>query len=133
LPVKARLSPVSWGLVFKTAILIYILTFLLGIGLSLFLPAVFNQGLGDPSTAVQVVAVVSAFLVVVVTGWGAWWATRRLDRAAPLHGLLIGLVVALLSGLLDVGFSRALTLVGLILYGLMVAAGWLGGVLGSRR
>jgi hypothetical protein len=45
----------------------------------------------------------------------------------------VGLAVALISFLLDVLFIRAIELVGLALYGLMVAAGLLGGILGSRR
>jgi hypothetical protein len=69
--------------------------------------------------------------VIVVTGWGAWWATRQVDHAAR-HGFLIGLAVAFISALLDVDFGRALNPVGLVLYILMVAAGWIGGVLGSR-
>ena len=76
---------------------------------------------------------ISALLVIVVTGYGAWGVVRRVERAALLHGFLVGLVVALLSFLLDWVFSRQINPVGLVLYGLMVAAGWLGGVLGSRR
>jgi putative membrane protein (TIGR04086 family) len=68
-----------------------------------------------------------------VTGYGALHVARRVELAALLHGLLVGLLVALISLLLDVLFIRAIELVGLGLYVLMVAAGLLGGVLGSRR
>jgi putative membrane protein (TIGR04086 family) len=131
--VKARLAQLQWGLVLATALLIYLLTFLLGIGLSVFLSALFSRSLPASDAAAEAISVISTVLVIVVTGGGAWWATRRLDRAAPLHGFLIGLVVALISAVLDVGFSRALTPIGLLLYGLMIAAGWLGGLVGSRH
>ena len=68
-----------------------------------------------------------------MTGYGALRVAGKVERAAPLHGFLVGLVVALLSLLLDLVFSKEITLVGLAFYVLMVAAGLLGGVLGSRR
>lgn len=129
---KARLSQVHWTLVLKTAVLLYILTFLLGTGLSLLLQAFFNGGHVDPQ-AFQVFFLITALLVIVVTGYGALRVARKVEHAALLHGFLVGLVVALISLLLDVGFSREFNLVGLVLYVLMVLAGLAGGVLGSRR
>ena len=54
-------------------------------------------------------------------------------RAALLHGFLVGLVVALISFLLDLAFSGKISLVGLALYCPDGRLGLLGGVLGSRR
>jgi hypothetical protein len=71
--------------------------------------------------------------VIVVTGYGALWVARKVERAAPFQGFVVGLVVALMSFVLDLGFSGKIDPVGLVLYVLMVAAGWLGGILGSRR
>ena len=71
--------------------------------------------------------------MIVVTGYGALRVAGKVERAAPLHGFLVGLVVALISLLLDLVFSREINLMGLVLYVLMVAAGLLGGVLGNRR
>ena len=130
---KAQLAQMRWDLVLKTSILIYILTFILGVGLSLALPAVFNWGHMDPQNAVQAVSLIGALLVIVVTGYGAWWVARKVEHAGLLHGLLVGVVVALISFLLDVAFSMRIDPVGLLFYALMVAAGWLGGILGSRR
>ena len=130
---KARLSQVHWDLVFKTSVLVYILTFILGLGLSLFVPAVLNWGHLDPQSAFQAVSLISTLLVIVVTGYGALWVARQVERAAPLQGFLVGLVVALISFLLDLGFSGKIDPVGVVLYVLMVAAGWLGGMLGRRR
>ena len=42
--------------------------------------------------------------------------SEKVEYAAVLHGFPVGLVVALLSLLLDVAFSGAFNLVGLILY-----------------
>jgi putative membrane protein (TIGR04086 family) len=130
---KARLSQVHWDLVLKTGVLLYILTFILGLGLSLLLLAFLNWGHVDSHSAPQAFSLITALLVIAVTGYGALRVARKVERAAPLHGFLVGLVVALISLLLDLIFSREIDLVGLVLYVLMVAAGLLGGVLGSRR
>ena len=74
----------------------------------------------------------TAILVIVVTGGGAYRVARAVKQAAWLHGFLVGLIVALLSCLLDLLFSRELHLIGLVLYALISLAGWLGGSLGSR-
>jgi hypothetical protein len=78
-------------------------------------------------------SLISAFVVFGVTGYGALWVARRVASAALVHGVIVGLLVALLSLVLDVLFIRAVKLIGLGLYVLMVAAGLLGGVVGSRR
>jgi putative membrane protein (TIGR04086 family) len=131
--VKAQLVQVRWDLVLKTSILVYILTFIFGIGLSLLLPAVLNWGRVDAQNAVQAVSLITPLLVIVVTGYGAWRVARKVEHAALLQGFLVGVVVAILSFLLDVAFSMRIDPVGLVLYALMVVAGLLGGILGSRR
>ncbi len=130
---KAQLVQVRWDLVLKTSILVYILTFIFGVGLSLLLPAVLNWGRVDAPNAVQAVSLITPLLVIVVTGYGAWRVARKVEHAALLQGFLVGVVVAILSFLLDVAFSMRIDAVGLVLYALMVAAGLLGGILGSRR
>jgi putative membrane protein (TIGR04086 family) len=128
----ARLSQVRWDLVAIAAVLIYIVTFVLGVALSLPLLAFLNWTGLDPDSASLASALISALVVILVTGFGAMWVARRVERAALLHGFLVGLAVALLSLALDVLF-RPLTPVGLLLYTVMVAAGLLGGMLGRRR
>ena len=130
---KARLSRLHWGLVVKAAVVIYIATFILGLALSFPLLAVLDWSGLDSDRAVQAASLISALFVFVVTGYGALWVARRVESAALLHGFLVGLLVALLSLLLDLLFIRAIELVGLSLYVLMVTAGLLGGLLGSRR
>jgi putative membrane protein (TIGR04086 family) len=129
---KAQLSQVHWGLVLITSVVLYVLTFILGIGLSLLLQVFLNGGHPDQRTS-QVFTVINALLVMVVTGFGAWWAARKGGRAATLHGILVGMAVALLSLLLDLAFSGAIHSVGLTLYVLTIVAGSLGGLLAGRR
>jgi putative membrane protein (TIGR04086 family) len=129
---KPRLAEVEWGLVLRAAVLLYVATFILGLVLS-FLWLVFLSAVNATSdTAVAAFSLIIALLLVVVTGYGAWRAAREVDREAVLHGFLVGFMVALLSFLLDVLFSRQIQLLGLLVYALMVVAGWLGGVLASR-
>ena len=130
---KARLSRVHWDLVVKTAVLVYIVTFILGLALTFPVLAFLNWGRLDSQRAFLASSLISALFVIVVTGYGALHVARRVERAALVHGLLVGLLVALISLLLDLLFIRAIELVGLGLYVLMVAGGLLGGVLGSRR
>ena len=130
---KARLSQVRWDLVLKASVLVYIVTFILGIALSFPLLAFLDWSHLNSDSAFQVSSLISGLLVIGVTEYGALWVARRVERAALLHGILVGLVVALLSFLLDVLFSKRIELIGVLLYLLMVAAGLLGGVLGSRR
>ena len=129
---KARLSEVRWGLVLTAAVVVYVMTFLLGLALSYLLLAVLGRDRPDTNSVYQASSLVGALLVIVVTGYGALWVARRVKRAAILHGLFVGLSVALISLLLDVLF-RPIQLVGLLLYALMVASGLLGGILAGRR
>jgi putative membrane protein (TIGR04086 family) len=130
---QARLSSVHWDLVLKTAVVIYIVTFILGLALSVPLLAFLNWSRLDSQSAFQASSLTTALFVIIVTGCGALWVARRVERAPLLHGFLVGLLVALLSLVLDVLFIRAIELLGLGLYALMVAAGLLGGVLGRRK
>jgi putative membrane protein (TIGR04086 family) len=129
---KARIWRVHWDLVVKTAVLIYIVTFIFGLALSVPLLALLNWIRLDTQSVFLASSLISAFFVIVVTGYGALRVARRVERAALLHGFLVGLLVALISLLLDLLFIRAIELVGLGLYILMVVAGLLGGMLGSR-
>jgi putative membrane protein (TIGR04086 family) len=134
---RAYLAQVRWALVLKTAVLLYLVTLVLGLALSFPLLTILDWARLDSSRAIQVSYLITAVLVFVVTGFGALWGARRAERAPLLHGFLVGLVVALLSFLLDLLFRPAIELTGLIFYVLMIAAGVLGGVwgsaLGSRR
>jgi putative membrane protein (TIGR04086 family) len=128
---KARLSEVRWGLVLTFAVVVYVVTFLLGLALSFLLLAVLDRDRPDSNSVYQASSLIGALLVIVVTGYGALWVARRAKGAAILHGLLVGLSVALISLLLDALF-RPIQLVGLLLYALMVVSGLFGGILAGR-
>jgi putative membrane protein (TIGR04086 family) len=128
---EVRLSQVRWGLVLTAAVVVYVVTFLLGLALSFLLLAVLGPDRPDSTSVYRASSLIGALLVIVVTGYGALWVARRVKRAAILHGLLVGLSVALISLLLDALF-RPIQPVGLLLYALMVTSGLLGGILAGR-
>ncbi len=72
-----------------------------------------------------------SYLQLLLTVGGGVWIGRKVEKDAPLQGLLMGLIIALIF--LPFSFSSVLpalmTPVGFVL---TIAAGWLGGVLGSR-
>ncbi len=82
-------------------------------------------------------------LAILLTGGGGVWVARKVEREAPLHGFLAGLVAALilfifnpdLTNFLQGVYRGRLDLLvrALGTFFLMVAAGWLGAVLVSRR
>ena len=112
----AQFSHVHWGRV-----------------LSLLLLAFLNWGHLDPHSANQVFPLITIVLTILLTVYCALRVARKVESAAPLHGSLVGLVAALILFLLGLAFTGGLDLVTLVPYVLMVAAGWLGGVLGSKR
>jgi putative membrane protein (TIGR04086 family) len=130
---KVRLSQVHWGLVLKAGVVLNILIFVLGLGLSFLFLALINWGHVDSHSAIQAITMISPFLVLVMTGYGAMRVARQVESAAPLHGFFVGLAVALISLLLALILSEEMNLARLGLTAALVAAGWLGGILGSRR
>jgi putative membrane protein (TIGR04086 family) len=130
---RARLAQVRWALVLKTSVLLYLVTLVLGLAVSFPLLAIIGWARLDSSRAIQASFLITAALVLAVTGYGALWVARRVERAPLLHGFLVGLMFALFSFLLDLLFRPTIELTGLALYVLMIASGVLGGALGSRR
>jgi len=121
---NTQFSQVHWGRVLLIGVLLAILFLILNLVLSFLLLAFLNWGHMDPHSAIRAFSWILAFLAILLTGYGAFRVARKVESAAPLHGLLVGLVAALIFFLID--------LVALVPFVLMVAAGWLGGVLGSR-
>ena len=127
---KALFSDVHWGRVLLTGILLVILDVILNTVLLLLATHIWSQP-DQAQIAIQVSSWSSYILVILLTVGGAVWVARKVEREAPLHGLLVGLVVALILLILSVGFGSPL-LMALLTFDLNLAAGWLGGVLGSR-
>jgi putative membrane protein (TIGR04086 family) len=130
---KAQFSQVHWGRVVLTGVLVAILVAILSTVLFLLLLAFHVWGSQDQGhIAIQVFSWMSAILAVLLTTYGAVRVARKVERAAPLHGFLVGLVAALVLIPLGPGFGARLDLATLVPFVLTVAAGWLGGILGSR-
>jgi putative membrane protein (TIGR04086 family) len=136
---KAQLSRVHWSRVLGTGVLVFILVTLLDAILSFLIFLVWGQ-LDHGQIASQVAIWSTNFLAFLLTVAGGVWIARKIERepplhsSAPLHGLLVGLFVALASLLLSLVFSGSFGsfVVVLVDVALFVVAGWLGGVLGSR-
>ena len=127
---KALFSDVHWGRVLLTGVLLVILDVILNTVLLLLATHIWSQS-DQAQIAIQVSSWSSYILVILLTVGGAVWVARKVEREAPLHGFLVGLVVALILLILSVGFGSPL-LMALLTFDLNLAAGWLGGVLGSR-
>jgi hypothetical protein len=139
---KAELSRVHWGRILLTSILVVILVIILNTVLLLLATQVW----GPPSQAHQIAYLVASWstfvLQLVLTVLGAVWVARKEESGAPLHGFLVGLVVALilfifnpaLTNFLQGAYRGRLDLLVVVLgtFFLTVAAGWFGGVLGRR-
>ena len=128
---KAHFSHVHWGRVLLTVVLVTILVAILNAVLFWLVGLVWHQP-DQQQIVVQVVSWSTFVLQLLLTVGGGVWIARRVEREAPLHGVLVGLVIALFFFLFSLSF-RTPALVELVSFILTVAAGWLGGVLGSRR
>ncbi len=127
---KAQLSQVHWGRVLLTGVLVVILVVILNTVLLVLATHVWSQP-GQAQIAMQVSSWSTYILLLLLTGSGAVWVAGKVEREAPLHGLLVGLVVGLILFLLSRGFGSPV-LLALVTLVLNAAAGLLGGVLGSR-
>ncbi len=127
---KALFSDVHWSRVLLTGVLLVILDVILNTVLLLLATHIWSQR-DQAQIAIQVSSWSSYILVILLTVGGAAWVARKVEREAPLHGFLVGLVVALILLIISVGFGSPL-LMALLTFDLNLAAGWLGGVLGSR-
>ena len=68
-------------------------------------------------------------LQILLTAPAAAWAVRRVQRSHQLHGVLIGLVVAV-TGLV-MGFAMSFRTIAE--FALTVGAGWLGGAMAAHH
>lgn len=127
---KAQLSQVHWGRVLLTGVLVVILVVILNTVLLVLATHVWSQP-DQAQIAIQVASWSTYILLLLLTGSGAVWVAVKVEREAPLHGLLVGLVVGLILFLLSRGFGSPV-LVALVTLVLNAAVGLLGGVLGSR-
>jgi len=127
---KAQFSQMHWGRVLLTGVLVVILVVILNTVLLVLATHVWSQP-DQAQIAMQVSAWSTYILLLLLTFGGAVWVARTVEREALLHGLLVGLVVGLILCFLSLGFGSPV-LRALVTFVLNMAAGFLGGVLGSR-
>ncbi len=130
---KVQLAQVHWGRVVLASVLVIILTIIMNYVVFLFVlriwkqtqyapPAFFLNGIGSASV-----------LIILLTHVFAKRVARDVGREQQLHGFLIGLIAALLLFFISSGFQGQYALVTVVTTILVVVAGWLGGLLGTRR
>jgi putative membrane protein (TIGR04086 family) len=127
---KAQFSQMHWSRVLLTGILVVILVVILNTVLLVLATHVWSQP-DQAQLAIQVSSWSTYILLLLLTCGGAVWVARTVEREPLLHGFLMGLVVGLIICFLSLG-SGSPVLRALVTLVLNVAAGSLGGILGSR-
>jgi len=127
---KAQFSQIYWGRVLLIGVLIVSLVFILNIVLLVLTNHIWSQP-EQAQTAVQVSSWSTYILLLLLTFGSALWVARTVEKEPFLNGVLLGIVVGVLICILSLGFGSPLlrSLVALVLN---MAAGYLGGFLGSR-
>ena len=127
---KAQFSQLHWGRVLLTGVLVVMLVVILNTVLLVLATHVWSQP-DQAQIAIQVSSWSTYILLLLLTFGGAVWVARTVGREALVHGLLMGVVVGLILCLLSLGFGSPV-LRALVTFVLIMAAGFLGGLLGSR-
>ena len=127
---KAHFSQMHWSRVLLTGVLVVILVVILNTVLLVLATHLWSQP-DQALIAMQVSAWSTYILLLLLTFGGAVWVARTGEREPLLHGLLLGVVVGLILCFLSLGFGSPV-LRALVTFVLIMAAGCLGGLLGSR-
>ncbi len=127
---KAHFSQMHWSRVLLTGVLVVILVVILNTVLLVLATHLWSQP-DQALIAMQVSAWSTYILLLLLTFGGAVWVARTGEREPLLHGLLMGVVVGLILCFLSLGFGSPV-LRALVTFVLIMAAGCLGGLLGSR-
>jgi putative membrane protein (TIGR04086 family) len=127
---KAQFSQMHWGRVLLTGILVVLLVVIINTVLFMLASHVWSQP-DQAQIAIQVSSWSTYILLLLLTFGGAVWVARTVKREPFLNGLLMGLVVGLILCILSMGFGSPI-LMALLTLVLNMAAGFLGGIVGSR-
>jgi hypothetical protein len=127
---RAQLLHLQWGRAFLTGLLVVILVIIFSGVLDLVAGHIWTQP-DQQLMLEQFLFWGTLVLQLLLTVVGGLWLAGNVERKAPLHGLLMGLFTALIFIPFSISFRDA-SLIVAISFVLTVAAGWLGGVLGSR-
>ena len=137
---KSNWSDIQWGKVLVAGVVAPLVSMvLLILVITVYATSLAIQARGQPNQlliekfANQVAGWVGPVLPILLTVGGAAWVMRKVDMGADRHGLLVGLVAAILVLIISLAFSGSLGLTALVGFVLTVASGWLGGRLSSRR
>ena len=136
---KSQILHVRWGRVLLTGLVVYVLSYftvILIITVYAFILAFQVRGAPDQVRIEQFADQVSTWggpvLVLLLTLGAAIWVSRKVAVATSLHGLLVGLMVAIIGVILSLIFGWAMDLLDLMWFFLTMTVGWFGGVLGGR-
>jgi putative membrane protein (TIGR04086 family) len=127
---KAQFSQMHWGRVLLTGVLVVCLVVILNTVLFSLAAHVWSQP-DQAQIAISVSSWSTYFLLLLSTFGGAIWVARTVEREPLLNGLLMGVIVGLILCILSLAFGSPI-LRSLLTLVLNMAAGYLGGFLGSR-
>jgi hypothetical protein len=126
----ALLSQVRWGRVLLAGLMTHVANVVVAVLLIVIYTLLVVGPQREPSGGITdpLASQVATWPVPILTLFAAAWAVRRAEPAtAALHGLLVGFLVAVLF---SVFYFGPFNLWGLLLFALMIAAGFVGGLLG---
>lgn len=126
------LSSVRWGRILLASVATHVVNLVVTV-LTVVVYAMVSTlpSGGEPDFVDQLAGGTATWGVPVLTFFAAAWVARKVEaETTVLHGLLVGLLVAVIFGL---AFFWPFDLATLVLFALMVAAGPLGGLVGRRR
>jgi hypothetical protein len=124
----AVLSKVRWGRVLLAAIAAHVLGVVFAAMAAVVAVAVGSAP--DSALVAGLAGRMATWSVPVLTFFAAAWVVRTAERGtASLHGLLVGLLGAVFFG---VHYYWPFNLAALGMHVLVIAAGWLGSMVGTR-
>lgn len=127
---NVQFSQMRWGRVLLTGVLVVVLVIILNMVLPVLANHVWNQP-DQVQIAIQFSSWSTYILLLLLTFGGALWVARTVEIEPFLHGVLIGLFVGVVICILTMGFGSPV-LMALVTLVLIMAAGCIGGLLGSR-
>ena len=124
------LSNVRWGRVLLASLVTHVANVVVAVLLIVVYTLLAVGFQSEPSGGINdpLASQVATWPVPILTLFAAAWAARKVKpTTAALHGLLVGFLVTVIFGVLYFGPSN---LWALSLFALMIAAGFVGGLIG---
>jgi hypothetical protein len=127
------LSKVRWGRVLLASLVTHVANVVVAVLLIVVYTLLAVGPQREPSGGITdpLASQVATWPVPILTLFAAAWAASTAERpTAALHGLLVGFLVAVIFGVLYFG---PFNLEALLLFALMIAAGFVGGLTGRAE